>query len=166
MIRLDQKNSNKEIIQSLIIDLNTEKITALSPNHKLYTNIQKKRLSAKNLSDIKVIATENFKIINGYKCFLWRVRNETKKNEASFWVYNSGYSFFQKAVQLLSCTEDYADLFGDFDQIETNGSLPILSIERTLLREEKAKIMVTKISPTKISSHLFEIPEGYKYLRY
>ena len=74
LVRIDQKNSQKLTIQSLIIDIKEEKITALSPNHKMYTQIETKCRNQINKSEIVVIPTQNFKIINGYKCFLWRVR--------------------------------------------------------------------------------------------
>lgn len=164
LIRMDQQNSKKEIIQSLIIDLNSEKITALSPNHKLYTHIQKKQNRTGQHAAVKVIQTENFKYINGYKCFQWRVRNES--SEISYWVFNSGYNFFQKAIYLLNNTEDYSSIFGPFSEIQNAGSIPILSVERTLLREEKSKIMVTNISTCKINAQLFTIPKEYNYLRY
>jgi hypothetical protein len=166
LIRIDQKNSQKQIIQSLIIDIKKEKITALSPNHKLYTLIDAKRKTQINKNDVVVIPTQNFKIINGYKCFLWRVRNESLNSEVSYWVYNSGYEFFHKAIQLLNGTEDYSNLYNFFSQIDNVNGLPILSVERTLLREEKVKITITHLSNRKVNPNIFHIPENYKYLRY
>jgi hypothetical protein len=166
LVRMDQKNSQKQIIQSLIIDLDQEKITALSPNHKLYTNIQTNNKSFFNKNEIVVMPTHNFKIINGYKCYLWRVRNEPMNSEVSYWIYDSGYSFFDKTIALLSGTEDYSNLFKAYIQINNTCGLPILSVERTLLREEKSKITVTNFTGRKVNPKLFEIPEGYKYLRY
>jgi hypothetical protein len=166
LVRIDQKNSQKQIIQSLIVDIKEEKITALSPNHKLYTQIDTKRRNPNNKNEIVVIPSQNYKIINGYKCFLWRVRNESMNSEVSYWVYNSGYEFFHKTVQLLNGTEDYSNLYNTFSQIDNVNGLPILSIERTLLREEKVKITITHLSNKKVNPNIFHVPEGYKYLKY
>jgi hypothetical protein len=165
-VRIDQFSSKKVIIQTLIIDLNTEKITALSPTLKLYTNIQKQKNFTKNSSEIKVIPSEEYKIINGYKCFLWRVRNESRNSETSYWVYNSGYSFFQKTINLLNRTSDYSNLFENYSSIENYGMIPVLSIERTLLREEKSKILLNDIKHQKVNPAIFKIPNNYKFLRY
>jgi hypothetical protein len=86
--------------------------------------------------------------------------------EMSFWIFDSGLLFFQKAIKLLSCTEDYSHIFFLFSEIEAQGGLPVLSVERTMLREEKAKTMITQFSAGKINSNVFRIPEDYKYLRY
>jgi hypothetical protein len=166
LIRIDQKNSQNVIVQSIIVDTKNDKIIALSPNHKLFTEIQVKFSNQGGKNDLSIIPTQSFKIINGYKCYLWRVRNENLNSEISYWVYNSEFGFFQKAIRLLNSTEDYSNIFSSFPEIEKGTGLPIMTIERTLLREEKARITITSINNRKVNSDLFIVPSDYKCLRY
>lgn len=118
MVRIDEKNTRNEIIQSLIINTSAKIITALSPSQKLYTNIYKNRAS--QLGDIKIIKTTNFKYINGYKCTLWRVRNNTLNTEVSLWVCTENFTFYSEVMNLLSKTEDYSKYCNYFNMIPGN----------------------------------------------
>ena len=162
-VRTDEKNVRNEIIQSLIIDLTTKNITALSPSQKLYTNIYKNRSSVS--IENKVIKSSIYKYINGYKCTLWRVRNSIFNTDVSLWVYPENYTFFSEVMDLLGKTEDYVQYCNYFDVIpENNGYIPILVIERTLLREEKFRVFMRGIHYQKLNDQLFQIPKDYKCL--
>ena len=167
MVRLDLKNAAKQTIQSLIIDLNTPKIIALSPNLKLYTYINLIKGTIKQSDDFKVTVTENNKMIQGYKCYQWRVRNESLNTEVSFWINKSDITFYEKTVTLLCNTDEYKNIGDYFMQISPKpGFLPILTEERTLLREEKSKTTITNITRKTINSNVFQVPQDYKFLRY
>ena len=154
-------------MQSLIIDLEGKKITALSPSQKLFTTIQKFNTVPNSQKDYTVVKSENFKNIDGQKCYLWRVRNLNLNLEISFWVFESDFSFFNEVIGLLSCTEDYSRFCLNFNQIpNTQGFFPMLMVEKTLLRDEKMKISVQHIDRKKVDGRLFRIPNEYKCLRY
>lgn len=167
-VRIDIKNSFAQIIQSLIIDLEEENITALSPNHKLYTVLKKKRHPEDfDKAEYELIKTPNFKLINGYKCFLWHVRNKRLDSDITFWVTDMKFDFLPKVVALLSRTNDYSELINYYIQVALDSTFfPILIIDRTLLKEERAKMMVTNIIQEPVSDKVFEIPKDYKLLRY
>jgi hypothetical protein len=165
MVRIDQKNTQKQVIQSIIINLDNEKITVLSPNYKLFTYIQSNYRNQDNLSNLSILPTQGYKIINGYKCYLWRVRDENLNSEISYWVYSSQYDFFQKVIRILNGTEDYSDLFYSYAQIENSRGIPILSVERTLVREEKSKITITNLSNRKVNPNIFVVPKDYKFMK-
>lgn len=167
MVRIDEKNAKLQIMQSLIIDLQGRKITALSPSQKLFTTLQKFKSSASYQKDYTVIKSENFKYIDGQKCFLWRIRNSNLNVEMSFWVFESDFDFFNEVVGLLGSTEDYAKYCMYFDQIpNAQGYFPMLMVEKTLLRDEKMKVFVQQINRKKVDSRSFIVPNDYKYLRY
>ncbi len=167
-VRIDIKNSFAQIIQSLIIDIEEENITALSPNHKLYTVLKKKRHPEDiDKAEYELIKTPNFKLINGYKCFLWHVRNKRFDSDITFWITEIKFDFLPKVVALLSRTNDYSELINYYIQIALDSTFfPILIIDRTLLQEEKSKMMVTNILTEPVSDKAFEIPGDYKLLRY
>lgn len=167
-VRIDIKNSYAQIIQSLIIDLEEENITALSPNHKLYTVLKKKRHPEDfDKAEYELIKTPNFKLINGYKCFLWHVRNKRLDSDITFWITEMKLDFLPKVVALLRRTNDYSELINYYIQVELNSTFfPILIIDKTLLQEEKSKMMVTSIVNEPVNEKTFEIPKDYKLLRY
>ncbi len=167
LVRIDEKNAKYEVIQSLIIDLQGKKITALSPSQKLFTTIQKFNEGSNSQKDYTVIKSENFKYIEGKKCFLWRVRNSNLNMEISFWVFESDFSFFNEVISLLSHNQDYSRFCLYFDQIpNTQGYFPMLMVEKTLLRDEKMKVTVQHINRRKVDSRLFIVPSEYKCMRY
>ena len=167
LVRIDEKNVNHQIMQSLIIDLQNKKITALSPSQKLFTNIQKFSHTPNSQKDFTVVKSENYKYIDGQKCFLWRVRNPNLNMEMSFWVFESDFSFYNEVISLLGQTEDYSKYCLYFDQIpNSQGYFPMLMVEKTLLRDERMKVSVQQINRKKVDSRSFLIPSEYKYLRY
>jgi hypothetical protein len=163
LVRIDEKNARNEIIQSLIVDTKTKNIIALSPSQKLYTNIYKNRISLPNESMVN--KTNNFKYIDGYKCTLWRVRNSTFNTEVSLWAYPGNLTFYSEVTELLGKTEDYAQYCNYFNIVPGNsGFLPILVIERTLLREEKFRIQLKELRHQKLNDQVFQVPKDYKCL--
>ena len=167
LVRIDEKNTKFQIMQSLIINLQDKKITALSPTQKLFTTIQTVSRSSILQKDFTVIKSEDFKVIDGQKCYLWRIRNPNLNIEISFWVFGSDFGFFNQVIDILSCTEDYSKYCLYFDQIpDSQGFFPMLMVEKTLLRDEKMKVSVQSIDRRKIDRRLFMIPNEYKCLRY
>ena len=163
LVRIDEKTNKNNIIQSIIIDVSSKSITALSPSQKLYTNIYKNRIYPYN--DVKITKTEEFKYINGFKCTLWRVKNFNFNTEVSLWLSYTNFNFFSQVTELLSKTEDYSQLCSYFNLIPQNsGYFPILIVERTLLREEKSRMLVTSVQHHIVNSNLFKIPRDYRCL--
>lgn len=167
LVRLDERNSKQQILQSLIIDIKTKNIIALSPALKLYTTIQKHINDvSEQKKDFIFVKTENYKYINGFKCLQWRMRNQELNCEVSYWVNEGDFSFLGEVFQLLGRTEDYAKYCLYFDQIpQTNGYFPVMMVERTLLRDEKLKFSLQNITTKKVDDQIFSIPKEYKYLR-
>jgi hypothetical protein len=166
-VRIDEKNAQAQVMQSLIIDTRDKSITALSPSQKLYTSIVKMNDEPTVQKDFSVLKTDNYKYIDGHKCYLWRLRNPNLNMEVSFWVFESDFSFFNDVVSILSHTEDYSRFCLYFDRVPQNkGFFPMLTVEKTLLRDEKMKVTVHSIVRKKIDARLFQVPREYKYLRF
>jgi len=167
MVRIDEINNRHEIMQSLIINLQDKKITALSPSQKLFTTIEKFKASDDLQKDFSVIKSQNYKYIDGHKCFLWRVRNTNLNTDMSFWVAETDFSFYSEVMSLLGRTEDYSKYCLFFNQIpDAQGYFPMMVVEKTLLRDEKMKVSVQEINPRRIDNKLFVVPRDYKFLRY
>ena len=167
LVRIDERDSRQQILQTLIVNTTTKSITALSPALKLYTTIEQ-RIHGVNerKQDFVCVKTNNYKFINGYKCYQWRMRNQSLNCEVSYWVFDGNLNSLNEVYQLLGRTEDYSKYSLYFDQIpQTIGYCPMMMIERTLLRDEKLKVSLQHIETKKINDQVFNIPKDYKLLR-
>lgn len=164
-VRVDEFSASGQLNKTLLVDLNTEKIVALSPALKVYANLsQRNNVPVKSRFD--VIKTENFKLIEGKKCYQWRVRNRELDCEITYWVMETEYNFMQKLYRILDVTENYSSIPSFFRQIPDNkGFMPVVAVERNLVREQKQSLQVTSINERKVPARLFEIPGDYKILR-
>ncbi len=165
LVRIDQFNQHKKLINSLLVNMETESVIALNPYRKLYKKIN--TASTKKASDCEdcvVIKTKNTKVINGYLCEQWRVRNRTKNSEIVYWVTTDGFRFFDKLMEIIRQNGNYADFYLQIS--DKAGYIPILAVERTLVRYEKMRLAVTEIEETNISDNLFQVPKEFQKFEY
>ena len=162
-IRIDRYDKNHLIEQSMIINLNKEEVFILSPDKKLYSPLALKEKAQKDSENYIILKTENSRMVNGYLCYQWRVKNIDRNTEVAYWVSQNNYFFFNKLIELLNRTDNTYEFFEKIP--DTQGFLPMLSVERTLLRREKSRIIITNIYPENIDNDLFSIPQDYKMVR-
>lgn len=159
-IRVDKYNQNHKIIQSLLLNLENKQIIVLSPTKKMYTFLDVSRNPNTPNENIEVIKTENSRLLNGKKCYQWRVRSVEQNTEITYWVSESSFYFFNDFIKLLNCTEQ---TFSFFEIIpDSEGFFPMLTVERTLLRKIKKQISVIEINQQKVNDTTFEIPKDFK----
>ena len=164
-IRVDEFNATGQLNKVLLVNLNTEKIVALSPALKVYANLGPKN-EVQNNSRYDIIKTENFKVIEGKKCYQWRVRNRDLDCEITYWVMESEDLIIQKLYRILDATENYSSIPSFFKQIpQSAGFIPMVAVERNLVREQRQSMQITSINQRKVPSRLFEIPADDKSLR-
>jgi len=161
LVRIDELDKNKKINKALIINLEDKSVIAINPSKKLFTALpRKKNITLSDDGGFDVIKTTNFRTINGYNCNQWRVRNRGLNTEVTYWVAEDKFTFFDELIRVLS-TSDRS--FSFFLQIPDNqGAMPMLSVERTLLRDEKNSLAVLQINETIVNSALFQVPKDYK----
>lgn len=163
-IRVDKFNQNHKIIQSLLINLEDEQIIVLSPSKKKYTYLNLSRNPNTANENFEVIKTENTRILNGKKCYQWRVRNVEQNTEVAYWVSESNFYFFNDFIKLLNCSEH---TFTFFEKIpDSQGFFPMYTVERTLLRKIKKQISVIEINHQKVNDTTFEIPKDFNEVEY
>lgn len=158
-IRIDEYNRMHELQKSVIFDLEKRTIVALNPHKKLYTHLAPPKTRNSNDAAL-IIKSNNYRIINGYKCYQWRVKNVEKNTEVAYWVAQHEFKCFDQLLSLWHSKDSNLDFFLDFP--ETKGYLPMLSVERTLLRDEKTRLAILQIEKEKIDDSLFQIPSSYK----
>ena len=159
-VRIDELDDENNISNSLLVDLTTNDIIALSPSRKLYMNVQAKPYVKADNSDFEIIKNKNNKkIIKGQECYQWRVKNKKLNTEISYWVTKDDFDFFDKLLKILNRSENSAVFFL---QIEgTGGAFPMQSVERSLLRNEKMRLVVVKFEKTSLDKSIFTIPSDY-----
>jgi len=144
----------------MLFDLDKKTITAIDPIHKMYTNIPTKPYMPNNDKNFQIIKTNNSKKIQGYKCFQWRVRNKAQNTEVSYWVAQDNFIFFEDFLKLWNRSEKHAEYFLKIPK--TKGYFPMLSEERTTLREQKMTLRVTQINKQQLAPDIFVIPKEFQ----
>jgi hypothetical protein len=166
-VRIDEFSNNGRLIKSYIINLNTENVVALNPALKLYIEMPKKESQARVKQKFDIIKTSNYKVIEGKTCYQWRVRNRELDSEVTYWVTESDIEVMQKLYKILSATEKYSSILSFYMSIpDSDGFIPLVAVERNLLREEKQSMLITSINPRKVPVKLFQIPIDYKSVKF
>lgn len=158
-IRIDEYNSLNEINKSIIFDVVNKTIVALNPHKQLYTTITAEKNNKKN-DNCLITKSQNYRIINGYKCYQWRVKNIAKNTEVAYWVAKHEFEYFDELLRLWHSQDNNLDFYLELPNV--SGYLPMLSVERTLLRDEKVSMAVINIEKTNIDETIFNIPPDYK----
>jgi len=160
-VRLEELDSKFQLINYMIINISERTIFAVNPNRKLYVDMPVHSWKAsKDTSNFKVIKTENYQIIKGYKCYQWRVQNKAENTEIAFWVSNDNFNFFPQLLKIINRAEKSSHYFLIIP--ETQGFFPLMSEERSLLREKRMRLAVINIQKKILPISLFQIPAEYK----
>lgn len=163
MVRLDVLDDCKDCNNTdnfMLFNLENNSIIAIKPSRKMYINVPPKPYIDNKDQNFQIIKSKNNKKIHGYKCYQWRVKNKAQNTEVSYWVAQDNFSFFEDFLRLWNRSEKHAVYFLQIP--ETAGYFPMLSEERTTLREQKMTLRVTEISKQNLDPNLFIIPKDYK----
>ncbi|MBI4645274.1 MAG: DUF4412 domain-containing protein [Bacteroidia bacterium] len=161
-VRLDihsDCNNCEEFENRLLFDLDAGTITALQPRRKLYMNITVRPYISVPDNNYEINQTKNYKMILGYKCYQWRVKNKSQNTEIAYWVANDNFNFFHDFLKLWNRAEKHAVYYLKIP--ESDGYFPLLSEERSTLREKKMRLNVIRINKTELDKKMFEIPLDY-----
>jgi hypothetical protein len=159
-IRIEKRNSKRNLQNVYIINTLTEEVFIVDPSKKLYAKLKKKSPENGSETQYTILKTNNFKMINGTKCYQWRVKSRERNTEISYWVTQNNFDFFEKMVKILNQTELSWEYFCQIPQ--SQGFFPMLSVERNLVRDEKNRTSVLQIERRAIDSAMFRIPSDYK----
>ena len=157
-IKINKYDRDNNLLQCLLVDISEEQVTAVDYKQKLYRPLD---LEQEDLSEEKkkytIIQTNNFREVNGIKCYQWRVRHRESNSEVAYWVTRRNFDFFHDLIKLL---ERSNKIYHFFSQIPANdGFFPMLAVERSLLRRERQRIAVSEIKYESVQDDLFKIPE-------
>lgn len=163
-IRIDEFSASGKLTKTLLVNLDTNNILALSPELKMYADITNK--TPADVPKVEINKTDNFKMIEGKKCYQWRVRNSSTDCEVTYWVTELQIPEIKYLFRILEVTESYSRIPSFYLQIPASSDfVPMIAIERNLVREQKQLIKITSINPQKVSSGLFDVPADYRSLK-
>jgi hypothetical protein len=163
MVRVDAMEEYKNGSSAdnyMLFNLQNSTITAVKISRKMYINVPPKPYVDNKDQNYQIIKSNNNKKIKGYKCYQWRVKNKAQNTEVSYWVAQDNFLFFEDFLRLWNRSEKHAVYFLQIP--ETIGYFPMLSEERTTLREQKMTLRVTEISKQELDPSIFNIPAEYK----
>jgi len=160
-VRVEELDNTLQLINYMIVNLSTRTIVAVNPNRKLYIDMPVQFYKGgPDTINYKIIKTENSQMFMGYKCHQWRVQNKKDKTEIVFWVSKEHFNFFFEFLRIVNRAEKSSVYFLAIPN--TRGYFPFMSVERTMLREQRMQLLVTKIQKKSLPLSLFEIPADYK----
>jgi hypothetical protein len=159
-IRIEECNSKKELQTVYLVNTNREEVFVINPLKKMYTKLKKLKNSTVKDNYFTIKKTDNYKIIQGVKCYQWRVKNCEMNSEISYWVTQKNFNFFEKMVKVLNQTDRSWEFFNRIPN--SQGFFPMLYVERNLLRDEKMRTAVLQIQTHPLDTSIFSIPKGYK----
>lgn len=158
-VRIDEKSEDgKSIIATLLVDLSSKEILALSHDRKLYMKRESKT-TERVAGSPKIIRSGNHRFIGGYDCEQWRVKNESENTEISYWVTKGKYDFFLPLLGVLGRKDRFATYYLSIP--ERAGYFPVDAVERDAQRNEKGRLEVIQIAEKKLENSLFVVPTGY-----
>lgn len=160
LVRIDEMDQRKNLLNSYIINLDDKSVMALSPQRKLYSEVKNMANNQKEKRDTQLIRTNNCMVYNGYKCSQMRVKCKSRDTEIAYWVSQEKFEFFSSLLKVLKSTKINLDFFEYFP--ETEGFFPVLTINRTLMRKERMKLAVANIQKEILSENRFRIPLDYQ----
>ena len=151
-VRIEEMNKKGVIAGIMLVDLVKGNILALSPDRKMYMEVpalSKPIITGK----VEVNKTSGTKIINGYTCKLWRMRNKAENTEVSYWVAEDKFDFFNGLLKVLNRKDKLSVYFMQAPTVV--GAMALEATERNLLRDFKNAIVTTKIEKKVLDASLF-----------
>jgi len=158
-IKINEYNKYKKLNRVFIVGTDDKSIVVIDPEKQMFTNLPNKPQLKLEKPQFEIIKSNNSKIINGYRCYQWRVRNKVQNTEITYWVAKDNFNFFDDYLQSLNSYEKSHSFFLTLNN--TAGIMPMLVVERTLLRDEKLRMFVTDIKKEILDDSVFSIPENY-----
>lgn len=161
-IRIEEHSKDAQILNSFIVDLDKDLVYAIDPSNKQFKQIIIKPYISTNDKNIEIIKSENFKYINGYKCIQWRVKNNSRNTEIAYWVAKDDFSFFSRMLELINRSDKTSVYFLHIP--DNQGYMPMMAVERTILRKEKSRFEIKYINREVLNTNLFTVPGNYKQI--
>jgi hypothetical protein len=150
---------SKQAEGTILVDLSAKTISMLNSSRKVYSLVTVNKNVSNNKIDTVIKLKETKKIL-GYTCTGYTVKSKSDNTQITYWLTAGNFNFFTPFVVLWN-RKDKASVY--FRQIkDTNGMLPLLSVESDMAGHEIGRLEMTKIEKKVIEPSAFNIPKDYK----
>ena len=157
-IRIEEVSEDGTIDGIQLMDLDTKKTYALSPERKLWFETPNRR-PAKSL-DVDIKKTGKIDIVLGKKCFEVIVTNKAQDRKIVYWITKGDYKFFIPMLETLNRKENQAMYYLEIEGMENH--FPMLSTEHVLSTGDVVSTLkAEKIESKTINAETFIIPKDY-----
>ena len=157
-IRIEEVGEDGTIDGIQLMDLETKKTYALSPERKLWFETPNRR-PAKTL-DVDIKKTKETREILGKKCFEVIVTNKENDRKIIYWITKGDYEFFIPMLETLNRKENQAMYYLEIEGMENH--FPMLSTEYALSTGNViSTLKAESVEAKKIASETFVIPKDY-----
>ncbi len=159
-VRIDEIGSNKTVAGSMLIDLKTTTGKSLSPERKLYLDLEKGKPNTVSADQVTVEKGKGVKKIAGYTCNEVIVKNTEQNTMVTYYIAKDNFHFLKGVISTLN-RKDKSSMY--YQTITGNdNSFPFLSIETDLAGTRKSTLEVINVNKHKIEDKIFLIPAGFK----
>ncbi len=163
IVRMDELDKTHKLLNYWLIDTKNQTVHALDPLHKRYRKMELTNSALSMPDGCEVIKSQNSKKINGYECLQWLVTNRDNNTQIAYWVANGEFNFFDEFLKIMFRSEKVSLYYLQIP--ESKGYFPMLTEERSLLREMRSRSYVNRIERTSLDENLFQIPKNWEYDR-
>jgi len=161
-VRVDKHCKTCKVLESYLVNMDEMAVYAIDHERKMYmrqTHIEFRRAA----DSVEIIKSENAKVINGFTCYLWRVRNRAENTEFAFWVTDETPVYqYTKVGEMLKHIDKAHYYFSLIP--ERSEFLPVEIIERNLVRRERIRGELVTIETQPLDEALFVIPDSYRMI--
>jgi hypothetical protein len=161
-IRLDQYNKRDKAVEgSFLFDLAAKEIKFLNPKRKLW-GFQKSETPQVVRGECVVSKTGSTKVIAGYKCQEYVVKNSAENTVVTYWITEGKFEFFTSLVKLWNRKDKQSIYFLQIKDLPA-GVMPLLSEEKQLTDGKLlTRLEVVKIGQAAPADALLDVPAGYQ----
>ena len=162
MVRIDEMaEGSDELIATMLVNLESEDITALSHERNLYMKRPSMDGESSAIDGAVVVNGQLKRSIHGVNCSQIRVKNKPADREVMYWVSDDAkYDFFPKLLSILKRKDNFSTYYMSIPDV--GNKFPLMAEENTFLREKKGFLQVDKLEEKKLDESLFKIPKGYE----
>ena len=161
-IKVEEYDSQHNLLNYTLYNLDLKTRKVVNPGRQLYHSMRVKPYLTTPKDGFVIEKKENSKVINGYTCIQWLVKNKEQNTTVTYWVAIDGFHFFEDLLKLMNSTEKISTYYLHIDN--TTGCLPMETAERSYLRKNRMHTEIISIEPRKLESDIFSIPENYTVL--
>ena len=159
-VRIDEIGSDKRTAGTMLIDIKNETAKSLSPERKLYLDLEKGKPNTVSIDKVKIEKGKVTKKIAGYNCTEYVVKNGEQNTIVTYYLAKDNFHFIKGVIKTLNRKDKASTYYQTLSDVEN--CFPFLSIETDYAGNRKSTLEVLNVNKHKIEDKLFLIPAGFK----